>query len=679
VQQQQQQPESLPSPDKEGQALDQLAAIAMVADAGNAEAEEQEAQQRQAAAQVADAAEAPEASLEGMAAAAEQPQQPDTPPTPPSAEAAPPAAAVAQPATAPAHAAPAAPQQAQKWSAVAARDTLTQQPAAAVAVPAPAAGGSPGHQPAPAAAPAMQGSWRAGADSLKVKLQQGQQQQQQQQQLQLQQSSSPPPPRQQQPAGGWHPARAAAARGPSSSGLLPQERALERSGADGGGGGRGRSSRSGTQQAARPQQEEPQAQPPAGRLLLQPSGQVLFSPEGAGAAEQRLLRLVRMLDNSEGVNNCFLNVIIQSLWHLRGFREALLALAPQQLPPGAPPADVRVLRALSRVFSALAQQPAGAGPAANGPASGPAARLSPSELREALSGLENGQVKMDLTDMHDASEVLGDILNSVSRAQLGSAQQGVDDPQLPKRVKVRAAVAEGAPAAAPAGSMAAVLMAGLANGSSAAAAGSGPTRPQGPRSMVQKLFGLEVQTPAPPEDDEDEEAARWGRKQRQQAQQQQQQQQQQQAPSGAQQQQQPVPGSAEAAAAAAAGASPPRRPPRQAGVVEVQQYIKYLHLVPAQGLRLAHDTLFDACFEEVLREADAADSLASRLQGGPGAGPQPVTLLRMPRVFTLGVVWESPQAPADAIRGTVRALRPCLELGRLFKGVPPGGPQYSLR
>ena len=38
------------------------------------------------------------------------------------------------------------------------------------------------------------------------------------------------------------------------------------------------------------------------------------------------LHLVRGMRNNTGLNNCFLNVVIQSLWHLRAFREALLAL-----------------------------------------------------------------------------------------------------------------------------------------------------------------------------------------------------------------------------------------------------------------------------------------------------------------------------------------------------------------
>jgi len=46
-------------------------------------------------------------------------------------------------------------------------------------------------------------------------------------------------------------------------------------------------------------------------------------------ADLKRLRLVRGLSNDSGFNNCFLNVVIQSLWHLRPFREALLGLPPQ--------------------------------------------------------------------------------------------------------------------------------------------------------------------------------------------------------------------------------------------------------------------------------------------------------------------------------------------------------------
>lgn len=62
------------------------------------------------------------------------------------------------------------------------------------------------------------------------------------------------------------------------------------------------------------------------------AGGVLW--EGMGLHEDlKRLRLVRGLSNDSGLNNCFLNVVIQGLWHLRSFREALLDLKPQVHPP----------------------------------------------------------------------------------------------------------------------------------------------------------------------------------------------------------------------------------------------------------------------------------------------------------------------------------------------------------
>ena len=66
----------------------------------------------------------------------------------------------------------------------------------------------------------------------------------------------------------------------------------------------------------------------------------------------------RGLTSETGQNNCFLNVIIQSLWHLASFREALLGSDPAAVPaPGAPPADARVLTALRNIFRAFQQVP----------------------------------------------------------------------------------------------------------------------------------------------------------------------------------------------------------------------------------------------------------------------------------------------------------------------------------
>lgn len=75
--------------------------------------------------------------------------------------------------------------------------------------------------------------------------------------------------------------------------------------------------------------------------------------------------------------------------------------------------------------------------------------------------------------------------------------------------------------------------------------------------------------------------------------------------------------------------------------------------------------------------AGAASSEAAAAVGGSAASSKTV-LLRHPRVFSLAIVWESPQAPVDALHGTIDALGTQLELSQVFGGIAPG-PQYQLR
>lgn len=105
--------------------------------------------------------------------------------------------------------------------------------------------------------------------------------------------------------------------------------------------------------------------------------------------------------------------------------------------------------------------------------------------------------------------------------------------------------------------------------------------------------------------------------------------------------------------------------------MEVQQFTKFFHLVPAQGLRKASAALPSASFEDLLAELETQGShqVQPQAQGLRAAVPPAVpglTLLRRPSVFTLAIVWESPQAPQDAIRGTIEALGCELEPSDLF-------------
>lgn len=59
----------------------------------------------------------------------------------------------------------------------------------------------------------------------------------------------------------------------------------------------------------------------------------------------------RGLTSESGQNNCFLNVIIQSLWHLRAFRECMLAFDLAKVPAAsAPPGDAGIMLALRSIF-----------------------------------------------------------------------------------------------------------------------------------------------------------------------------------------------------------------------------------------------------------------------------------------------------------------------------------------
>jgi hypothetical protein len=246
--------------------------------------------------------------------------------------------------------------------------------------------------------------------------------------------------------------------------------------------------------------QQPPTQLGGARLRVTDTGAVVFetsagtangSASGNSQQQQRRLNLVRGLRNGEGEYNCFLNVIIQSLWHLRPFREALLALNPakssatgkpataaaavaQPLANGNHPAspvatsavhpDTQVLQALCAIFTALAtppearQQQDGAGKESGSAAGGKASpslgrAVSPEVLREALDSLSGsnsgagapgsgsgtpsgGGMRIDKHEMHDAAEVLDQILSCLHRAELLQQGQGQQpDITLPRRAR----------------------------------------------------------------------------------------------------------------------------------------------------------------------------------------------------------------------------------------------------
>ncbi len=72
---------------------------------------------------------------------------------------------------------------------------------------------------------------------------------------------------------------------------------------------------------------------------------------------------------------------------------------------------------------------------------------------------------------------------------------------------------------------------------------------------------------------------------------------------------------------------------------------QFFHLVAAQGLRRAAAASAPSCasFEHLLAEVEAAREAGGRGQQQLRQHPGMTRLLRRPEVFTLAVVWDSPQ------------------------------------
>ena len=267
-------------------------------------------------------------------------------------------------------------------------------------------------------------------------------------------------------------------------------------------------------------------QPPPGTLKVQPYGRYTFHPaDPRPGGESKPLPLVRGLLNSDADNNCFLNVIVQSLWHLAAFRGPMLATpwaAIEAKAGSSSTADSRVMAAVWRIFRAMDADPAADGlPVETPKTSSSSAGVSPCELRAALCG--QSTIHVDPTDMHDAGEVFAEILGILHRAETGTRPHAISasssgasaavalegDLQLPRRVKVQRlkqlsslSPLEGPSspqaAAAAASPYAAALMAGVP--STAALSAAQDLATQRPATLVHGVFGLDIQMPCPPSD-----------------------------------------------------------------------------------------------------------------------------------------------------------------------------------
>ncbi|KAG2500861.1 hypothetical protein HYH03_001622 [Edaphochlamys debaryana] len=115
------------------------------------------------------------------------------------------------------------------------------------------------------------------------------------------------------------------------------------------------------------------------------------------------------LVNRVGEYNCFLNVIIQCLWHCASFRAQIHTLNPDDYT-----AEHPIVAALLRLFQALDQ-------ADSGGAAGAASQrhvVDPSDLREALDA-----VGIRAGEMNDPSEVLCAVFEALNEAPGLSAQE----------------------------------------------------------------------------------------------------------------------------------------------------------------------------------------------------------------------------------------------------------------
>ncbi|KAG1660965.1 hypothetical protein FOA52_005590 [Chlamydomonas sp. UWO 241] len=413
------------------------------------------------------------------------------------------------------------------------------------------------------------------------------------------------------------------------------------------------------------------AKPPPGSLVKLPAGRVGYVPPtaskqqqpppasggdgasasgtgsaaaGAAAKAQVVTLNARGLLNRGAQNNCFLNVIVQALWHLSAFRAPMLALPLSAVTAkaGGSAKDAAVLAALWRIFQAMGSPEGSKGESD--------IAISPVELRAALN--QQSAVRIDSSDMQDANEVLNELLGILHRAELGQPANKATDLGLPRNMRLPV----GAPPTAPL-----------------------PTA--APASLAHAVFGIDVQQPCAPGGGDGDDGRKGGS-------------------SGARQQRRGAsptapdrPGSGASTGGVSAApcvsgvvgaepASPPRwrADPAQAqhapgAVVEVQQFTKFAHLITAQDVRRARSRAPAAFFEELLAGVEAPEPRPADARGAPpgAAVASGTTLLRAPAVFTLALVWESPQAPKDAIRGTVEALGDELLLPLVF----PTGPSAA--
>ena len=168
------------------------------------------------------------------------------------------------------------------------------------------------------------------------------------------------------------------------------------------------------------------------------------------------LCMTQGLMNAPGLYNCFLNVVVQCLWHLSPFRKIILERgshleAKKAIRQGskqtAMPQNAILSSAIFEVFNHLYQRsrslhsdsidsmPGLVSTHVSKTLTKEPEYISVERLREVLS-ITNNSIAFNLSDMHDAGEVLAEIFERLHFEEVGPNQP---DPTLPKHVLIPAA------------------------------------------------------------------------------------------------------------------------------------------------------------------------------------------------------------------------------------------------
>ena len=307
---------------------------------------------------------------------------------------------------------------------------------------------------------------------------------------------------------------------------------------------------------------------------------------GAGANDGQGQGPAAGLVNRDGEYNCFLNVVIQSLWHLPRFSGAVQLELPDTFGATRDP-DVAVAASLCEVFAALDAESS----------SGATGMVAPTTLRKALAVLTSGKGALfSEHEMADASEALEAIFHAVHRA-LAPKHGGARARRAVSPIK-----------------------------SNSPGRGLFLDQECGYRSIVHECFGMDV-----------EEYMACG----------------------------------------------------ECGVrSRTLRYTKFTHLVPATALVLAMKHAEGVItMEDAMRHIDGSDAKAcdrdvggcgvmnsiKHALGGAGGGDA------APRMFCLGLAWDSASVEKEQIVATLRHVSTTLDLGQVYERVPKTTPAYALR